>query len=256
MDILGYRRLIQEATENGTQSEFLATLHQALFEARQWLEDAFYPNKEQVTEKDLYALKAFTDNIVMGWPIHEDAEWEFGDAFGKLSIFQFHMLVSGFFVRGAISLGDAYIDEFVVSGDALVEAYDAESRLARDPRIILTDSAISAVKSHIEYYSPASFAPQARELLMDSDGQWFLNYLEQVVFPLSDDNPEHEHLERHKKAVENSLTKYKNQPREFSKIAWVAEYHNFFCDLHSQCFDNAYRIETELFRAPPKPIVG
>ena len=49
----------------------------------------------------------------------------------------------GFFMRGAISLGDAYVDDVVVYGSAFIEAHDGEVELARDPRIILCTSAAS-----------------------------------------------------------------------------------------------------------------
>jgi len=74
-------------------------------------------------KKDRYALKAFTDNIVISWPVHDDAETEFGSAFFKLASFQFNMVTDGFFIRGALSVGDAYVDEVAVFGRALSEAH-------------------------------------------------------------------------------------------------------------------------------------
>lgn len=38
----------------------------------------------------------------------------------------------GFFMRGAISLGDAYVDDVAVYGNAFIEAHDGEVELARD----------------------------------------------------------------------------------------------------------------------------
>ena len=259
IDILGYAQLVEEAEASGTQQQFLEKVHGALSEGRKWLE---YMNDETLKDfddtlsgKKLYALKAFTDNIVIGWPIYDDAESEFGDAFMKLAHFQFQMIVSGFFVRGAISIGNAYIDDIVVSGDALLEAYEAEAILARDPRIVLTTSAAKIVQSHLKYYFPPTFAPQDQDLLSDSDGQWFINYLDSVVNLGDDMQPEYQHLAKHKESVEFSLSKYKNAPSIFSKYAWVAGYHNFFCDLHEESIGDEYRIETDLFRAPPESIL-
>lgn len=259
IDILGYVQLVEEAEASGTQQQFLEKAHGALSEGRKWLE---YMNDETLKNLDdtlsgkkRYALKAFTDNIVIGWPIYDDAESECGDAFRKLAHFQFQMIVSGFFVRGAISIGNAYIDDIVVSGDALVEAYEAEAILARDPRIVLTSSAVKIVQSHLEYYSPPTFAPQDQDLLSDSDGQWFINYLDSVVNPGDDIQPEYEHLLKHKESVEFCLSKYKSAPSIFSKYTWVAGYHNYFCDLHEESIGDEYRIETDLFRALPKSIL-
>jgi hypothetical protein len=121
--------------------------------------------------------------------VHSDAESEFGSAFLRLTAFQLNMAIRGYFVRGAISVADAYVDDIAVFGDALIEAYVGESKLARDPRIVLTESAVRAAKSHLHYYSDPKDAPHSRDILKDADGQWFLNYLDQVMIAVDDQGP-------------------------------------------------------------------
>lgn len=256
IDILGYQGLITRAEKDNQQQAFLSRLHGALVEGRKWLED----KDESLAElkkwgpKDLYALKAFTDNIVIAFPIRGDAESELGFALSKLIDFQFSMSLEGFFIRGAISIGDAYVDDVVVFGDALMKAYSGESRLARDPRIVLTEELVKTVKQHLDYYIYPSSAPHVRELLCDSDGQWFVNYLDCILLAVDDVGPFYNELLRHKSAIEAKLTEYKDHPPIFSKYAWVANYHNYFCDLHNEYFSAEYKIETDLFRAKPKLI--
>jgi hypothetical protein len=92
IDILGYADLIAESERNGTQEELLGRLHNALSTNRRWLGgDPSVAGLNKILKKDLYVLKAFTDNIVLAWPIREDAEVELGSAFGRLSDFQFSM---------------------------------------------------------------------------------------------------------------------------------------------------------------------
>ena len=165
------------------------------------------------------------------------------------------MAIEGFFLRGALSVGDAYVDEIAVFGGALMEAYVAESTLARDPRIILTNTAIAAVKRHLTYYTHASTAPHVRDVLRDSDGQWFLNYLESVLLAEHEAEPFYADLLRHKKAVEEKLQEHRGAPAVWSKYAWVAGYHNFFCDLHPRYFGAEHKINVDLFRASPALIV-
>lgn len=203
----------------------------------------------------MYVLKAFTDNIVLAWPIRQDAEIELGTVFSKLSDFQFTMSLEGFFVRGGISIGSAYVDDVVVFGDALSQAFIAENTLARDPRIVLAETAVRAVKVHLGYYASPRYAPQTSELLCDLDGQWFVNYLNSVLYVADEYGPFYDEFLKHKAAVELKLSQYKTSPSIFSKYAWVAGYHNFFCDLHPRYFSNEHRIETDLFRATPKLIV-
>jgi hypothetical protein len=232
IDILGYQQLIAETQAKDNQQVVLERLHRALSDGRKGLEDAHESLQEikKIVEKDIYVLKAFTDNIVIAWPIRDDAEIELGSALSKLIDFQFLMTIEGFFIRGAIAIGQAYVDDVVVFGDALIEAYSGESKLARDPRIVLTDLSTAVTKKHLSYYGSGHFSPQARYLLCDSDGQWFVNYLECVLNAEDEAGADCEAFIRHKKAVETKLAEFRTDPPIFSKYAWVANYHNYFCE--------------------------
>jgi len=257
MDILGYSDMIRESEELGTQQEVLSRLYTTLSKERERLEEKT-DSQQQLREfikKDNYALKAFTDNIVMGWPIRDDGEFEFWSAFSKLGIFQLHMVTSGFFIRGAISVGTAYIDEIAVFGKALTEAHKGESSLARDPRIILTTSAMKVAREHLTHYSEPRHAPHTRDILQDSDGQWFLNYLDCILIAENDQGPFYGEFLKHKTIAEQKLQQHRGNPPIWSKYAWVAGYHNYFSDLHSEYFNDDYKINVELFRASPALIV-
>jgi len=257
IDILGYSALISEAESSGEQEELLNSLYAALLAGRNGLEGKGpgLPELKKLGRKDLYVLKAFTDNIVIAWPIRSDAEVELGQAITKLTNFQFSMSLRGFFIRGAIAIGSAYVDDIAVFGDALTDAYLGESKLARDPRIILTKSSVAATKRHLDYYGNPRHSPQASYLLKDSDGQWFLNYLEAVMIAVDEAGPFYEEFVQHKSAVEAKLQRYANDPVIFAKYAWVASYHNFFCDLHARHFSEEHRIDTHLFAPKPSLIV-
>lgn len=255
MDILGYSDLMKQAKFSGTEQSELQRLHDALSRGRRGLEDLDLPEDLRLFgEKDSYALKAFTDNIVIGWPIHSDAEIEFGSAFAQLSTFQFEMAIRGYFVRGAISVAPAYVDDIAVFGDALWQSYEGESKHARDPRIVLTTSAVDAARKHLEYYGVPAHAPHARDILCDSDGQWFLNYLDCVLIAEDEHGPFYDEFMQHKAAVEEKLRLHRTNPPIWSKYAWVASYHNYFCDIHQRYFGNEHRIDVDLFRATPRRI--
>lgn len=192
---------------------------------------------------------------MLAWPIRDDGEVELGTIFRRLADFQFAMSVEGFFIRGGVAVGEAYVDDLAVFGDALTQAYLAESALARDPRIVLANSAVDLVKHHLGYYGNSRYAPQASELLCDSDGQWFVNYLDTVLFVADEYGPFYDEFLKHKRAVELKLARYKAEPAIFAKYAWVANYHNYFCDIHKRYFSDEHKIATELFRARPRSIV-
>lgn len=207
LDILGFVEMAKDAQRDRTEDAFLNRLYLALEHGRnhwleqdKWIETQAATSAGHLLPKDNYALKAFTDNIVIGWPIRDDGEGELGQAFFALSLFQYEMINAGFLLRGAISVGNLYVDDIAVVGGGLIEAYEGEASLARDPRIILTSSATRAVKQHLEYYGSrsggGSHAPQNRKLLQDADGQLFLNYLDTTVL-IDEDNPGYEMLDIH-----------------------------------------------------------
>jgi len=107
MDVLGYTEMAQRAYDTGNQEIFLRQLYEALEEGQRWLSDD--DSETWPLDRNRYALKAFTDNIVIGWPVRDNAESELGATFSMLTFFQLQMVNHGFFLRGAVSLGDAYV---------------------------------------------------------------------------------------------------------------------------------------------------
>jgi hypothetical protein len=125
----------------------------------------------------LWAVKTFTDNVVLGIPIIQDGESDLGLVFSLAGLYQYKLIQNGFFVGGGIAVGQLYMDDDVVFGDALLEAHRAESELARDPRVVLAPSAARMIREHLCYYARICESPQSDELLVDVDGQVFVNYL-------------------------------------------------------------------------------
>jgi hypothetical protein len=254
VDILGYRDLVIESAQNGTEQEFLQKLHNALSEATK----SIYPHKNELLRKflkeDNHAVRAFTDNIVIGYPIKGkgDAEVELGMIFSHLSYYQMIMIINGFFVRGGIGIGNLYMDDTVVYGQGLIDAYNAEQSLARDPRIVLNKSAKDAVEKHLEYYGRTKSAPQVSYFYKDSDGQFFLNYLDTII-PESG-NVYKKELETHKNIIEKKLIEYENNPVLWSKYLWVANYHNFYCSQQNEINDT-FMIDLDRFKLSPALIV-
>jgi len=259
VDILGYQALIRETHQNGTAQSLLTRLHQALFAASRHLNDLDQNGNpllppSTLPKTDLYKIRTFTDNIVIGYPIQNDGEGELGAIFWKLSSFQCEMVNHGFFVRGAIAIGDLHIDDMTVFGQGLLDAYDGESKHARDPRIILTKSANEAVRQHMKYYANPSDSPQWRDLYKDADGQVYLSYLESILIAEQECGPFFDVLTSHKTAVETKLTEHRNQPTYWAKYAWSASYHNFFCDQYPDHFSEEHKIDVSQFNMQPSRI--
>lgn len=204
----------------------------------------------------LFQLKIFTDNVVIGYPIRtRDMEAEIGHVIDMLLWFQLQMMLSGFFLRGAVTVGDLFMDDEVVFGVGLLEAYEAETKLARDPRIVLTEKARERVVRHLRYYGSACESPQYHSLLQDSDGQVFLNYLAPAIWDYEGEGYWEEAVQKHKQVLESRLQEFSANPQIWSKYFWAANYHNYFCSrFKSIC--KIHEIDLARFHPRPVPIVN
>ncbi len=231
MDILGYKDMTRSAELENRSQILLDELYGPLKTAREWLEDAYIELSES-TPKDRFVLRAFTDNIVMGWPLTVSAVGPaLCHALRKVSSFQLDMATRGFFIRGAIAVGDVFIDEVAVFGPALLDAYEAEQVYADTPRVILTDTAEKAEADYRTIYPKSENYPLSEYLSKDKDkdNRWFVNYLtsglqvEQLVA-------------NHKDVVSAKLKEFHADRKILKKYQWVAQYHNSFCDEHAERF--------------------
>lgn len=198
------------------------------------------------------AVSAFTDNICIGFPIYlrEDGEIELGEMLRRIGAYQLEMAISGYFVRGAIAIGDLYMDDLAVFGVPLIEAHECESQRAVDPRIVVAPSCRLLAIEHLGYYGNNEYAPLNSDLKCGSDGEWFVDYLEGLIL-----EPEYgvvgaAELAKHKVAIEAKLAQFAERPRIRSKYEWVAGYHNWFSNKYAALYGQSPII------ADVEPLVG
>ncbi len=185
-----------------------------------------------VTWDVTYAVKVFTDNIVLGYPLNRPGfdygEPEFGDILSIFSKFQVGLAMEGFFLRGGIAVGEHYMDDDIVFGDALLQAVD-QDKGGGSPRISLTPSAIEVVRHQLGFYGEKSWTPQHEYLLEDADGTIFLNYLGEAFWAYPDGGIFFELIEGHQSNIMKGLKDYKGNAGVRAKFEWAARYHNFIC---------------------------
>lgn len=224
-DILGFSEYIRSKPKE-EQAQVLLDLHSQL-------SDCYTEIKKLNASAN---FKAFTDNIVLAYPRHEDGEWQLGNIITSISEFQLNMTLNGYFVRGGTSLGDYYGDDTFAFGPALLEAHDLENMYAIHPRIAISDTVAALMGAYIKDFYGGSHAPQSEQVLLDSeDNIYFINYLYIIEELLDDDLPLAKYLDMvmtHKEKIEAALEKYSENPKIRSKYSWVAKYHNHFCDVY------------------------
>jgi len=227
-DILGYSQLSIEATRTGQGEKFLSHLKKALNTSYERVRK--HANGWDGSE--FFSLKIFTDNIVVGYPIPKKdigyGEAELDEVFSTFAEFQVGLAMEGFLVRGGIAFGNHYMDDEIVFGDALIEAV-AQDKSTGPPRISLAPSAVKMLQRHFGFYGKTQFAPQYVDILSDSDGTIFLNYLEEAFAVYPDGGIFFEVIKGHRNTIIEGLKEYKGNPGVRSKYEWAARYHNFVC---------------------------
>lgn len=254
LDILGFADEVREGSKNGTQRNLLDKLMAALSEAKELLN----ADKERAARFGAthasYGIKFFTDNIVLGIPVFDDGESEFGQIVQITGLYQFTLIKHGFFTRGGISFGELYMDEDLVFGDGILEAYEAESKLARDPRIVFAKSGRELMLSHLAYYSRVRETPHNHSILFDSDSQLFINYL---VIPTEDMEALHQDyldvLRHHRDLITMRLQKYSENPQIRPKYEWAGIYHNHVVRNYFR-LPEEYTLKDELILSTPKSL--
>lgn len=78
-----------------------------------------------------------------------------------------HFLKNGYKIRGGISKGKLYIDDLMVWGSGLVNAYLLESKEAIYPRIIIDPDLLGEITNRTKEYL----------IVLDSDGKYYMNYI-------------------------------------------------------------------------------
>jgi len=98
IDILGYQDQVKNAVDAGRGKAILLDLRKAFDETYHHIKD------ESEVSHPHWLVKGFTDNIVIGYPVFQDAEPEMGYMFSNLCTFQLMMIIHGFFIRGGMAI--------------------------------------------------------------------------------------------------------------------------------------------------------
>lgn len=227
-DLLGFKEMmIKAASAEDGGADLLARFDSGV---------ADVVRSELVPEGDspLWKYKGFTDNFVVALPADRDAfdaaENQFGLATVVLAELQLRLALGGWFVRGGMAYGSFFMDDVTVFGPPLVEAVTLESKVAKNPRVVMSLDVERIVLRQLKFYSDPYESPQNGYVLRDADGLLFLNYL---YSPIGLGAP-HEYVvdvvRRHKDEVERQLADAGVGESILAKYRWVARYHNFFCD--------------------------
>ena len=129
-------------------------------------------NKTTIINMADIKVRIFSDNMV----IAQECAPQF-DIQESLNILIFsahiqaHALLDGTLIRGAIAVGNFYIDDMMIYGEALVRAHELESKIAIYPRIVIDRKIVETS------LKPATNMLSGRLSIQDFDGEWIANFV-------------------------------------------------------------------------------
>lgn len=142
LDILGYSNMVKSDLEGpkGEEKNFekLLNLHKETTELK-------YENLN-------FTIIQFSDSIIISAPFKLDSFHSFSKLVAE---YQLKLLKNGIAIRGGITYGKHYYKNDFLFSSALIDAYILESKVARFPRIIVSDDLMDLLsnddKVNLEY---------------------------------------------------------------------------------------------------------
>lgn len=143
LDILGYSNMVKSDLEGPAGEE---KYFQKLLQLHKETNSLRYDNLD-------FTLIQFSDSIIISAPYKPETF----HAFSKLiAEYQYKLLLNGIPIRGGITYGKHFYQEDFLFSSALIDAYGIESKLARFPRVILSNDLYELLYSQnvdLEYIS-------------------------------------------------------------------------------------------------------
>lgn len=195
VDILGFSNMVKSDCENKSDSiKYFKVLREI--------------NKETREIGDCN-ITQFSDSVIFSLPLSQE---NYIKMLKVLAEYQQKLLYQRIICRGAIAYGKHYKEDDFMFSQALIEAYQLESKDAIYPRIIIS-------KNLLEYFKPAIESPPY--LIKEKDSFYFVDYLRNADKELS--------LERLKE-FDSSLHSQSLVVKE--KYYWLYRYWEFkFSDI-------------------------
>lgn len=141
LDILGYSNMVKSDLEGPSGEE---KYFQKLLQLHKETNGLKYENLD-------FTLIQFSDSIIISAPYNPDTFYSFSKL---ISEYQYKLLLNGIPIRGGVTYGKHFYKEDFLFSSALIDAYGIESKLARYPRIIISDDLYELLNSqavNLEY---------------------------------------------------------------------------------------------------------
>lgn len=195
IDLLGFSSMVSHDCEKPEgEQKYISKLY-----------DIHKKTKEISARLPGMTLTQFSDSVVLSVPYSVD---NFSSICQIISSYQYDLLCSGILCRGGVSYGKHFSTEDFLFSHGLIDAYNIESKLALNPRVVISKALIELV-----FGSVVNVNDQL--LLEESDGLFFLGYFNG------------ETIAENQRALEKILPdKLSENPSIRAKQIWLIDYFN------------------------------
>ncbi|MHA6575556.1 hypothetical protein [Pseudomonas yamanorum] len=224
LDILGFTEHVKK---NAGNHEAFKAIVAALMAARE---------KFKAAEGwGILKVKTFSDNVVIALKVYPNLH-SLASFSEFISQYQNELIHHGLLARGGIALGDIYISDDMIYGDALIKSYEIESKHAVVPAVMISEEVLELAckKRFFEAQSYWSTREMDWYFIM-SDGKTYLNYLKSSLIYFEGRDGFHscyldiDFLRKHQTLISNGLAVHRDTPSVYKKYVFLANYHNTFC---------------------------
>ncbi len=142
LDILGYSNMVKSDLEGpkGEENYFYK-----LLEIHKETSSLKYDNLD-------FSIIQFSDSIIISAPYNIESFHSFSKLVAE---YQLKLLLNGIAIRGGITFGKHYYKDDFLFSSALIDAYHLESKIARFPRVVISedlmDLLLNPAKANLEY---------------------------------------------------------------------------------------------------------
>jgi len=195
IDLLGFSSMVSHDCEKPEgEQKYISKLY-----------DIHTKTKEISASLPGMTLTQFSDSVVLSVPYSID---NFSSICQIISNFQYDLLCSGILCRGGISYGKHFSTEDFLFSHGLIDAYNIESKLALNPRVVISKALIELVFGNTTNVNDLL-------ILEENDGLFFLGYLNG------------ETAAEDQKILESILPeKLSENPSIRAKQIWIIDYFN------------------------------
>ena len=182
----------------------------------------------KTTNNTRIKVKIFSDNIFLCASLEQGEELQvFKEFFTIINEIESTMInLNSSFVRGAIVVGKVHFEDNFVLGEALLKAYEIESKVAIFPRIVIDETVFEYIKRESSFFKK------------DMDGFYFYDFLNFAGHTLT--NPKTGEktgrllkLPQFKANILGNYKKNKNNYAVLQKMNWLKQYFNDYCAINS-----------------------